>query len=136
SPEWSVVTGTWPNAIDMNQHIVEYGRMFNEIDDELARNVCVIGTNIRDQLFGAPDEGGRENVVGEYISINDQPFRIIGVFQRYESEQDRKKREMDKNKPKEKVAGVQRRRGWGGRGPGGWVYNMKNSTIYMPLNTM
>src|SRR5439155_1083527 len=91
SPEWSMIVGTWPAAIEMNQHVVEHGRMFNEIDDELARNVCVIGTNIRDQLFGSPEETGRENVVGEYISINDQPFRIIGVFQRYESEQDRKK---------------------------------------------
>src|ERR1043166_1489870 len=29
--------GTWPSALEMNQHVVEYGRMFNEIDDELAR---------------------------------------------------------------------------------------------------
>ena len=31
---WNFV-GTWPNALEMNQHVVEYGRMFNEVDDDL-----------------------------------------------------------------------------------------------------
>src|SRR5687768_5586684 len=35
-------TGTWPSALEMNQHVIEHGRMFNEIDDEQARTVCVI----------------------------------------------------------------------------------------------
>src|ERR1051326_6517458 len=35
---WMFV-GTWPNALEMNQHVVEYGRMFNEVDDECARSV-------------------------------------------------------------------------------------------------
>ena len=58
--EWANVIGTWSSAIDLNQHVMEHGRMFNEIDDESARNVCVIGTNIRDQLFGSEEEVGRE----------------------------------------------------------------------------
>src|SRR5438552_15648487 len=58
---WSFV-GTWPTALEMNQHVIEYGRMFNEIDDENARSVCVIGTMLRDELFGAPDIVGREIV--------------------------------------------------------------------------
>src|SRR4051794_3363606 len=39
---WNFV-GTWPTAIEMYDHTIQYGRMFNEIDDEEARNVCVIG---------------------------------------------------------------------------------------------
>jgi putative ABC transport system permease protein len=133
--DWVYLVGTWPSALEMNQHVVEHGRMINQIDDENAWNVCVIGTNIRDQLFGAPEEVGREIIpIGEYISINRQPFRIIGMFQRYESEQDRKKRELEKDKPKEET-GPARRRGWGGRG-GGFVFGWKNNTIYIPLNTM
>src|SRR5206468_7941952 len=27
---WNFV-GTWPNALEMNQHVIEHGRMFNEI---------------------------------------------------------------------------------------------------------
>jgi putative ABC transport system permease protein len=138
-PERVQLVGTWPSAIEMNQHVIQYGRMFNEFDDENARNVCVIGTNIRDQLFGAPETVGREIVpLGENININTQPFRIIGMFEHYESEQDRKLRELEKNLPKQIQTGPERRRGWGTArgGPNSWVYSWKNSTIYIPLNTM
>ncbi len=136
SPDWAYIVGTWPSAIEMNQHEVEHGRMFNEIDDELARNVCVIGATIRDELFGKPEDTGQEIIpIGETINISDQPFRIIGMFKRYESEQDRKRRDFEKNQPKQKDA-VQRQRGWGSRSTGGWVYNWKNRNVYIPLNTM
>ncbi|HEY5913612.1 MAG TPA: ABC transporter permease, partial [Verrucomicrobiae bacterium] len=39
---WNTL-GVWPVAVGMNEHVVEHGRMFNELDDEMARNVCVIG---------------------------------------------------------------------------------------------
>ena len=95
-------TGTWPNALEMNQHVIEHGRMFNEIDDESARNVCVIGTAVRDELFGTPEETSGEIIpIGELININGQPFSIIGMFQHYESEQERKLREFEKLKPKQ-----------------------------------
>jgi putative ABC transport system permease protein len=137
--DWCYLVGTWPSALEMNQHVVEHGRMFSALEEENAWNVCVIGTNIRDQLFGAPEDVGREiNPVGESININGQRFRIIGMFQRYESEQDRKKRELEKNKPKDPESGPARSRGWGGnRGRGGgFVFGWKNNTVYMPLNTM
>ena len=136
---WNFI-GTWQSAIEMNEHIVEHGRMFNELDDQLARNVCVIGTAVRDRLFGAPEEIGREiNPVGEFINVNAQRFKIIGMFQHYESEQEKKERELEKNKPQPEQTGVARSRGWGGRSgsrPGGFVYQMKNNTVYIPLNTM
>ncbi|MCI0366368.1 MAG: ABC transporter permease, partial [Phycisphaerales bacterium] len=31
--------GTLPNAVEMNQHVVEHGRMFNDIDNDSAHNV-------------------------------------------------------------------------------------------------
>ena len=55
---WNFV-GTWPNAVDLNQHVVEYGRMFNDLDEENARNVCVVGTAVRDALFGSPEQVGQ-----------------------------------------------------------------------------
>ncbi len=131
--------GTWPNALEMNQHIIEHGRMFNEIDDESARSVCVIGTAIRDALFGDPDKVGYEiNPVGESININGQRFRIIGMFQHYESEQDRKAHQLAKEAPQpDNKSGPARSRGWGGkRSGGGYVFEMKNNTLYIPLNTM
>ena len=135
--EWASVVGTWPSALEMNEHVVEYGRMVNALDEENAWNVCVIGTGIRDQLFGSPEEIGREIIpLGEYINIKGQPFRIIGMFQHYESDQERKERELKKNQPKREETGPARRRGWGGRSRGSFVFGWKNNTIYMPLNTM
>ncbi len=134
---WNFV-GTWANAIEMNRHVIEHGRMFNDLDEENAASVCVIGTGVRDDLFGAPDKVGREiNPVGEFISINGQPFTVIGMFKHYESEQERKLREFEKDNP-QKQTGPQRSRGWGGRGSGmgGFVYRMKNNTVYIPLQTM
>jgi putative ABC transport system permease protein len=131
---WNFV-GTWANAVEMNQHVVEHGRMFNDIDEENASSVCVIGTAVRDELFGSPEETGRELVpIGEMISINGQPFTIIGMFKHYESEQERKLREMEKGNPVQQT-GPARSRGRGS-GMGGFVYRMKNATVYIPLQTM
>src|SRR5262252_2318829 len=52
---WNSV-GVWPVAVEMNEHMVQYGRMFNELDDEMARSVCVIGTATRDALRGEPEK--------------------------------------------------------------------------------
>jgi putative ABC transport system permease protein len=135
---WNFV-GTWPNALEMNQHVIEYGRMFNEVDDENARNVCVIGVSLRDELFGSAEDLGYEyNPVGQTINIHGMPFDIIGMFQRYESERARKERELAKSNPApaSNTNGPARSRGWGGGRNGGFVFGMKNSTVYIPLNTM
>ncbi len=131
-----ICSGIWPVALEMYEHVVRFGRMFNEIDDEMARNVCVIGTGVRDELFGSPDDAGEEiNPVGETIHINGQPFTIIGMFEHYESEQERKERELAKLQPKQASTGPKRSRGWSGRGGRG-AFRMKNNTLFMPLNTV
>ncbi|MGF2075796.1 ABC transporter permease, partial [Enterococcus casseliflavus] len=71
---WNFI-GTLPSAIEMNQHVVEHGRMFSEIDNENVHSVCVIGTTVRDELFGSPEKIGREIVpIGEQITVNGQPL--------------------------------------------------------------
>ncbi|MEK7686586.1 MAG: ABC transporter permease, partial [Verrucomicrobiota bacterium] len=127
--------GVWPAVLEMNLHTMEHGRFFNEIDEENAHSVCVIGTGIRDELFGSPEQIGREIIpIGELIKINGQPFTIVGMFTRYEGEAERKERALAKSKPAEKPAGPTRMRGWGRRG--GWAFYRKNYTVLMPLNTM
>ena len=132
----SECVGVWPAVLDMNLHTLEYGRFFNDIDEENAWPVCVIGTGIRDDLFGDPEKTGQEIVpIGQIININGQPFTIVGMFTRYESEQARKERELAKRDPARQAAAAQlRQRGWGR--PGGWAFWRKNYTVYMPLNTM
>jgi ABC-type antimicrobial peptide transport system permease subunit len=130
----SECVGVWPAVLEMNLHTLEHGRFFTELDEERASSVCVIGTGIRDELFGTPEETGVEIIpIGEIININHQPFTIVGMFTRYEGEQERKSRELARTKPAEKQAGPSRARGWGRRG--GWAFWRKNMTVYIPLNT-
>jgi len=125
--------GVWPAVIDMNLHTLAHGRFFTDIDEELANAVCVIGTGIRDDLFGSPEETGREIIpIGETIYLNGQPFTIVGMFERYESEQEKKERLLRKTSPAEPQVGPPRRRGFG---RGGWAFRRKNYTMYIPLNT-
>ncbi len=131
----SEAVGVWPAVLEMNLHTLEHGRFFNEFDEEHAHAVCVIGTGIRDELFGSPEEVGREIIpIGETILLNGQPFTIVGMFQHYESEADRRQREQAAGQRQtENQVGPARQRGWGRRG--GWAFWRKNMTLYMPLNT-
>lgn len=129
----SELCGVWPAVIDMNLHTLAHGRFFTELDEENAHAVCVIGTGIRDELFGAPQDVGREIVpIGELVNLNGQPFTIVGMFAHYESEQEKKLRELARSRPPETRAGPARRRGFG---RGNWAFWHKNYTMYIPLNT-
>jgi putative ABC transport system permease protein len=112
--------------------------MFNELDDEMARSVCVIGSATRDELWGSPEKSGEEiNPVGQTVFINGVPFTVIGMFRHYESESDHKARELAKAQSGDKKASaVARNRGWGGRSRGGGAFAFKNRTVYLPLNTV
>jgi len=132
----SELVGAWPAAVEMNLHTLQYGRFFNEMDDESASSVIVIGTGIRDELFGSAQKTGREIVpLGEIINLNGQPFTIIGMFTEYMSEQERKERELARTRMEESKSGPRRMKGWGPRN-GGWAFMRKNMSAYIPLNTM
>jgi len=129
-----ICSGVWPVALEMSEHEVEHGRMFNAIDDEMARNVCVIGTETRNELFGDPLDTGVEIIpIGETILINGQPFTIIGMFKHYESEPARKERELLMQQPIQLASGPKRdtRR----RSRDSFIFRLKNASIYLPLNT-
>ncbi len=133
---WNCV-GVWPAALEMNEHVVEHGRMFNELDDEMARSVCVIGTETRDELWGSPETVGREIIpVGETLFINGVPFTVIGMFQHYESERDRKERLLARSQAGQPQAGGVIRNQGRGRRRGNFVFYFKNVTVYLPLNTV
>lgn len=53
--------------------IMRRGRFFNELDQRDRRKVAVLGDKVVERLFN-----GRE-AVGEWISINGIPFRVVGV---------------------------------------------------------
>jgi putative ABC transport system permease protein len=51
------------------------GRFFKAGDVESAAQVAVIGTTLRDHLFGD------ENPVGKEVMLHNQPYRVTGVFE-------------------------------------------------------
>lgn len=53
----------------------ETGRFINEFDVTYKRNVCVIGTDVRDGLFGSA------NPINQKIDIGRTKFRVIGVME-------------------------------------------------------
>jgi len=145
-----MTAGVWPVQAELMEHKIAHGRMFTDMDDEFARNVVVIGTGIRDELFGKPEDTGEPVIpIGQTLTVNGYPFTIIGMFEHYESEQDRKTRELQEKEKAAQLAaqlasgstnqpsGPQRSRGWGGgRRGGSFAFWIKNNTVYMPLNTM
>ncbi len=66
------VTTSFPKLRD---HGLYVGRFFTDVEDEISRPVAVIGWQVMQDLFA-----GR-NPVGKKISLNQQPFEIIGVLE-------------------------------------------------------
>jgi putative ABC transport system permease protein len=54
---------------------IDEGRFFSDEEEKTGQRVCVIGVDVRKQLFG-----GRQGVNGSVISINSLPYRIIGIM--------------------------------------------------------
>ena len=54
---------------------IDQGRFFTDEEEKAGRRVCVIGTDVKKQLYGT-----RPDVNGSQVAINGIPFRIIGVM--------------------------------------------------------
>jgi putative ABC transport system permease protein len=54
---------------------ISQGRFFSDEEEKASERVCVIGADVRKQLFGT-----RPEVNGAAISINSLPYRIIGIM--------------------------------------------------------
>jgi putative ABC transport system permease protein len=66
---------TWQMPSLQNLDIAE-GRDFTEVDEEHASHVAIIGTDIRDNLFGGVDPLGLE------LRVDGQPYTVIGVSEK------------------------------------------------------
>lgn len=53
---------------------ITHGTAFDDNDIQENASVAVIGSKVANELFGASD------AVGEYITIKDRSFRVVGVF--------------------------------------------------------
>src|SRR2546426_3007684 len=66
--------GVEPNYSQLRTIPIGEGRFFNDGDERESRRVCILGENVRKQLFGA-----RSGAVGSQIRLNGIPFVVIGL---------------------------------------------------------
>lgn len=68
------VAGVSPGFGDLRAHIAQTGgRFLNPIDHAEARKVCFLGHRLAERLFG------NEEAVGKTLSLDGQPFQVVGV---------------------------------------------------------
>ncbi len=77
-----MVMGVNPAILAVNRHVVESGRFVTAIDSERGRQVAVIGSAVRRDLFPP-----NEDPIGQLIHVRGQPFRVIGILKHYEFKQ-------------------------------------------------
>lgn len=123
------VTGTWPDNLVVQQHVMEQGRFITDLDVDRGTRVTVLGQDIVAQLWPDEKDTGTD-YTGRVITINGRPFTVAGVFERYQ-------REEDKRRAEALAAG--RRTGRlpvAGRGTGRWnPFRFKNEAVVVPLST-
>jgi putative ABC transport system permease protein len=68
------VQGTEPQYFDIRSWPMETGSSFTQADVDTAADVAVIGTTVRQNLFGATDP------IGQTIRIKNLPFRVVGAL--------------------------------------------------------
>ena len=128
------VNGCWPDYVPINKHVVATGRNLCDLDLELGLRVCVVGRLVVEKLW---PERPKYDPLGESIKINDRPFKIVGVFEYYEREEDKRRREAGLAQTKEPVKGPRPPPRPGGGGGRNWnPFDRKNSTIILPITTM
>jgi putative ABC transport system permease protein len=70
------VTGTSPNYLTVRRYQMAAGRMFNSVEDRMARRVAVLGWTALEQL-------GLDNpwaIIGDYVRIQGSRFLVVGVM--------------------------------------------------------
>ena len=119
------VAGVWPDWVEINSHVVELGRSLCQIDNDRATHACVVGRKVVDELW---PERPQFNPVGESVFINARPFTVVGVFELYQSEQDKKRKQLGLKGPAPGSISSKGRRGWD-------PYYRKNRAVIIPFTT-
>jgi putative ABC transport system permease protein len=71
----ATVTGVTPEFLEVRSFEVAQGRFLNDADLRSARNVAVIGPDLREKLLP------RGSAIGQRLRVRDQSFEVIGVLE-------------------------------------------------------
>ena len=67
------IRGWTSNMADLNNLDIVEGRMFTQMEDDRATPVCVVGTDIQENLLKGDDP------IGKTITVNGLPYTIVGM---------------------------------------------------------
>ncbi|HEY0722004.1 MAG TPA: ABC transporter permease [Gammaproteobacteria bacterium] len=70
----AVIMGSTASLLPVRHFTMAQGHFLPEMDPQIAAPLCVIGSKIRDELFG------HRQALGELVRIGDRRFRVIGVL--------------------------------------------------------
>ena len=70
----STIQGSTHELLELRKWKMAQGQFLPKADISRANSVCVIGTNIRNELFGA------HAALGQWVRIGDRRFRVIGIL--------------------------------------------------------
>lgn len=71
----TTVSNLSPSFQDMTNIEISEGRSLSESDVQLRRNVAVLGKTVAEDFFG------KSNPIGQEITIQDEKFKVIGLFE-------------------------------------------------------
>lgn len=77
--------GVYPSFANVELTVAVRGRLLNELDQQRARKVAIVGVNARDLLFGQADP------VGLKIQIGGMDFKVVGEFDDAGSDDERRR---------------------------------------------
>jgi len=70
----TLVFGVSASFIDLDRSEIDYGRFFTDAEDRSLSQVVVLGSKMKDKLFGESD------AIGNSVKIRNVRFRVIGVM--------------------------------------------------------
>jgi putative ABC transport system permease protein len=70
------LNGYTPNMIDINTRAIERGRYFSSSEDRHAARICVLGSNLVEQLFPGVDP------IGRWLRVGQDEMLVIGAYER------------------------------------------------------
>ena len=70
------ILGTTEKQVQISSALPQSGRFLTAFDVHFKRNVCVIGSDVRDGLFGA------SNPINKTVLLGRSAFRVIGVMEK------------------------------------------------------
>ena len=71
-----VIMGGDENYLNVNGYTLILGRNINNLDVQSGRNVCILGSNVANKLFGDKPEKCIEKI----IRVGSVPYRVIGLL--------------------------------------------------------